>query len=51
MRAHEFYEGVRAAVIAKDRRPRWRPARRDGVSDDDAAAYFAPLDEPDLTFD
>ncbi len=41
LRQHDFYEGVRAALVDKDRNPRWRPARLDGVTEDDLAPYFA----------
>lgn len=41
LRRHDFYEGVRAALVDKDRNPRWRPARLDGVTEDDLAPYFA----------
>ena len=41
---HDFYEGVRAAIIEKDNAPKWRPADLAGVTDADADAYFAPLD-------
>jgi enoyl-CoA hydratase len=51
MGGQDFFEGVRAAVIDKDRRPHWKPARLGDVTDGDVAAYFAPLDEPDLNFD
>lgn len=40
---HDFYEGVRAAVIDKDRNPRWSPSRLDQV---DAAAIDAILTTP-----
>ena len=40
---HEFYEGVRAQIIDKDRKPIWNPATLDGVTDAAIAAYFAPF--------
>ena len=47
MRGHDFYEGIRAALVDKDNAPRWKPARLEDVSDADVAAYFAPV--PGLT--
>jgi enoyl-CoA hydratase len=47
---HDFYEGVRAQIIDKDRTPKWDPANLDDVSDAAIATYFAPLkEELDLT--
>jgi enoyl-CoA hydratase len=40
-RQHDFIEGVRAAVVDKDRKPRWMPARLDEVKPEDVAAFFA----------
>jgi enoyl-CoA hydratase len=37
---HDFMEGVRAAIVDKDRNPRWVPATLAEVSDDDLAAFF-----------
>lgn len=45
----EFYEGIRAAIIDKDRSPRWQPATLAGVSDEAVASYFVPL-EHELEF-
>ena len=42
LEGHDFFEGIRAAVIDKDRRPRWDPARLEDVSEEAVAAYFAP---------
>ncbi len=40
MRSHDFVEGVRAAVIDKDRAPRWNPASLDDVSEEIVLSYF-----------
>lgn len=31
---HDFYEGIRAQIIDRDRQPKWRPAQLADVSDD-----------------
>jgi enoyl-CoA hydratase/carnithine racemase len=41
VRGHEFPEGVRAALIDKDRRPDWQPPRLDQVTRARVAAHFA----------
>ncbi len=49
LKGSDYYEGVRAAIIDKDRRPRWRPADFDAVSQADIDSYFQPLAD-ELTF-
>ena len=44
----EFYEGVRAAVIDKDRNPRWQPASLAEVTEALVEPFFSPLAD-DLT--
>lgn len=44
---HDFYEGIRAALIDKDKNPKWTPATLAEVSDSVIASYFAD-DLPDL---
>ncbi|MCZ4497764.1 MAG: 3-hydroxyisobutyryl-CoA hydrolase [Marmoricola sp.] len=39
----DFAEGVRAAVIDKDRNPTWYPKRADDVWPEDIDRFFAPL--------
>jgi enoyl-CoA hydratase len=39
LRGHDFYEGVRAAVIDKDRQPRWQPATIAEVTPEMVEAY------------
>jgi len=48
MAAHDFYEGIRAALIDRDRKPQWRPATLDEVSDNMIDAYFAPIGDLEL---
>jgi len=44
----DFYEGVRAVVIDKDRAPRWHPMRLEDVTEALLAPYFAVPAEGDL---
>ena len=41
LRSHDFVEGVRAAVVDKDRMPRWHPARLEDVTPTMVQAYFS----------
>ncbi|KUM28497.1 3-hydroxyisobutyryl-CoA hydrolase [Mesorhizobium loti] len=45
---HDFYEGIRAAIIDKGSTPEWRPASLEAVSAADIDAYFAPLGAGEL---
>ncbi len=48
MAAHDFYEGIRALLVDKDKTPLWRPASLRDVSPEMVEAYFAPLEDRDL---
>jgi len=48
---HDFYEGVRAAVVDKDRRPQWRPAALEEVASADVEAHFRTPAEGDIVLD
>lgn len=47
---HDFSEGIRAAVIDKDRDPKWSPARLENVTPAIIARYFAPRGQDELKF-
>jgi enoyl-CoA hydratase len=47
----DFREGVRAAVIDKDRSPKWSPPRIEDVTPEMLAPYFASLGKDELVFE
>jgi enoyl-CoA hydratase len=49
--SHDLFEGIRAAIIDKDHKPRWRPAALAQVSLETVTAMFEPsaLEEPVFT--
>ncbi len=48
MRGHDFYEGVRAAIIDKDGAPQWHPNTLAQVSSAAVKEYFRPLGSHEL---
>ncbi len=48
LEAPDFAEGVRAALIDKDNRPKWSPPSLNLVTAEMVEAYFAPLGSDDL---
>lgn len=49
-RSDDFREGVRAAVIDKDRNPKWSPPRIEDVTPEMLAPYFAEIGADELVF-
>ncbi|HEV3499751.1 MAG TPA: enoyl-CoA hydratase/isomerase family protein [Bradyrhizobium sp.] len=50
-RSDDFREGVRAAVIDKDRNPKWSPPRIEDVTAEMIAPYFAEIGADELVFE
>jgi enoyl-CoA hydratase len=48
LEGHDFYEGVRAALIDRDQAPKWQPQRLEDVSEAMVDAYFASLGGDEL---
>ena len=48
---HDFIEGIRAAIIDKDRNPRWRPETIEAVTPDIVDRHFHSVGELELTFE
>ena len=49
-RSEDFREGVRAAVIDKDRNPKWSPLAIEDVTPGIVAPYFAEIGADELVF-
>ena len=49
-KSDDFREGVRAAVIDKDRNPRWSPPRIEDVTPEMLTPYFAKIGADELVF-
>jgi enoyl-CoA hydratase/carnithine racemase len=49
-RSDDFREGVRAAVIDKDRNPKWSPPRIEDITPEMVASYFAEIGADELKF-
>jgi len=49
-RSDDFREGVRAAVIDKDRNPKWSPPQVEDVTPEMLAPYFAEIGAEELVF-
>lgn len=43
LQGHDFFEGIRAAIIDKDQKPHWQPSKLSEVTRQDVAKYFTPL--------
>jgi len=47
---HDLYEGIRAQVIDRDRKPHWLPASLADVGEGDVETHFASLGPKELVF-
>jgi enoyl-CoA hydratase len=48
---HDFIEGIRAAIIDKDRNPRWRPETIEAVTGEIVDRHFRSVGELELRFE
>jgi len=48
---HDFIEGIRAAIIDKDRNPHWRPNKIEAVTPEIVDRHFQSVGELELTFE
>ena len=48
---HDFIDGIRAAIVDKDRNPRWRPDTIEAVTPDMVDRHFQSLGSLELKFD
>jgi enoyl-CoA hydratase len=48
---HDFIEGIRAAIVDKDRNPVWRPDTLEAVTPDIVERHFRPVGALELKFE
>ena len=48
---HDFIEGIRAAIIDKDRNPRWRPDKIEAVTPEIVDRHFRSVGKLELKFE
>jgi enoyl-CoA hydratase len=48
---HDFIEGIRAAIVDKDRKPAWRPDRLEAVTPEIVERHFKSVGELELNFE
>jgi enoyl-CoA hydratase len=48
---HDFIEGIRAAIVDKDRNPNWRPDKLEDVTTEIVDRHFRSVGELELTFE
>lgn len=42
---HDFFEGIRAAIIDKDQQPKWQPQQLSEINPSQVEKYFAPMEQ------
>jgi len=47
---HDFIEGIRATIVDKDRKPKWRPDTLEAVTPDIVDRHFKPVGDLELKF-
>jgi enoyl-CoA hydratase len=50
MAGHDFFEGIRALLVAKDQHPRWQHQGLAAVTESEVASYFTSLGGREVTF-
>lgn len=45
-----MYVGVRALLVDKDQKPKWKPSRLEDCTAQQIQAYFEPLGQDELKF-
>ena len=48
LESEDFFEGVRAMLVDKDRTPNWKPSKIEAVDNDRVNNFFKTLDHLDL---